>query len=307
MHRTIRGIIDALITYWLFASLIFFAIRLVPGDPVLLILGDGARLEDIEAMRRQLHFDEPLSEQYVRFLRGLVTFNFGDSLRVAGVTAFHRVGASLGSTIRLSGMAVAIGSIGGILCSLAMVGSRLSRWARAVERVLIAVTSVPLLAFGPVASYVLAARFRLVPLPGDPDAPFGGLLFASVLLAIPLGAHAARIAYASLREVSDAPFLRVVRAKGGGSWRVWAVHALPASIGPILAVTGAQLGALLAGAIVLERLFEREGLGTLILGAYAARDIPVLQAAVIVGGGLFIGVQSLVVAIHPMIDPRARA
>jgi len=94
-------------------------------------------------------------------------------------------------------------------------------------------------------------RARVVPLPGDPDAGAGGLLFASGLLAVPLAAHVGRVTRAALAEVAGAPFLTVAGAKGARPLRVWVVHALPAVVGPIVTVVATQLGALLGGAVVL--------------------------------------------------------
>ncbi len=147
---------------------------------------------------------------------------------------------------------------------------------------------------------------QVVPLPGDPDAGFAGLLFASGLLAFPLAAHVGRISRAALDGIAREPFLLVASAKGGGALRVWVVHALPAVVGPIVTVVASQLGALLGGAVVLERLFERRGLGTLILEAYSTRDLPVLEGAVVAAGLLFVGAQAAGSALHAAIDPRAR-
>jgi peptide/nickel transport system permease protein len=152
----------------------------------------------------------------------------------------------------------------------------------------------------------LAVRARVVPLPGDPDAPAAGLLFAAALLAIPLAAHLGRIARAALADVARAQFLVTAHAKGVAPARVWVVHALAAVAGPIATVVATQLGALLGGAVVLERMFERRGLGTLILEAYATRDLPVLEGAVVATGVLFIAAQAVGAAVHAAIDPRAR-
>jgi peptide/nickel transport system permease protein len=115
-----------------------------------------------------------------------------------------------------------------------------------------------------------------------------------------------RTGRAALAEVASLPFLTVAAAKGATPLRVWLVHALPAVSGPILTVIATQLGALLGGAVVLERLFERWGLGTLILEAYASRDLPVIEAAVVVSGAIFVFVQALAVALHAAVDARAR-
>jgi peptide/nickel transport system permease protein len=175
-----------------------------------------------------------------------------------------------------------------------------------MERGLVAVAAAPLVAFAPALTWALAVRVRVVALPGDPDAGAGGALFASALLALPLAAHVGRVTRAALADIARAPFLLVARAKGGRPLRVWVVHALPPVVGPVATVVATQLGALLGGAVVLERLFERWGLGTLILEAYAARDLPVLEGAVVASGLLFVLAQAAGTAAHIAIDPRAR-
>jgi peptide/nickel transport system permease protein len=298
---------EALLVVVSLASLVFFALRLLPGDPARLVLGDEASADDLARVRATLHLDEPLLAQYARFVRGLATLDLGDSFRRPGTSAMARVGEALVPTAQLAGVAVAIGAVAGVFAAVAASGPWLRPAARAwVERVLVGLAAAPLVAFAPVVTWALAARARLVPLPGDPDSGAAGLLFASALLSIPLAAHVGRIARASLADVARAPFLAVASAKGARPLRVWVVHALPAVVGPIVTVVATQLGALLGGAVVLERMFERWGLGTLILEAYATRDLPVLEGAVVAAGLLFVAAQALGAAAHVAIDPRAR-
>ncbi len=290
------------------ASLVFFALRLLPGDPARLVLGDDASPAELSRVRSSLHLDEPLLAQYGRFLRGLATLDLGDSLRRPGTGAMASVGDALVPTAELAVVAVVLGALAGLVAAVLARGPWLApRGRRWIERGLVAMAATPLLAFAPVVTWAVAARARLVPLPGDPDAGAAGLLFASVLLALPLAAHVGRIASASLADVARAPFLAVAIAKGAKPLRVWFVHALPAVAGPVVTVVATQLGALLGGAVVLERMFERRGLGTLILEAYATRDLPVLEGAVVAAGLLFVAAQGLGTAVHVAIDPRARA
>jgi peptide/nickel transport system permease protein len=298
--------LEATAVLLLLASLVFFALRLLPGDPARLVLGDQAGASEIALVRARLHLDEPLPTQYVRFLKGIGTLDLGDSFRRPGVPALRRVASALGPTAELAGLAVGLGALFGLAFAALAFGPWLGSRRLWVERGMVALAASPLIAFAPVLTYSLAARARVIPLPGDPEAGALGLLFASALLAVPLSAHVGRTARAALSELGQGQFLIVAAAKGATPRRVVFLHALPAASGPILAVIATQLGALLGGAVVLERLFERWGLGTLILEAYAARDLPVLEGAILAAGALFVGVQSVAAFFHVLIDPRAR-
>jgi peptide/nickel transport system permease protein len=291
----------------LLASLVFLALRVLPGDPAALVLGDQASASELARLRSKLHLDESLWLQYARFLRGLVTLDLGESLRRPGVTASARVLEALFPTAQLAFGAVTLGSMVGTFLAVLAAAPWLGARRVWLDRLFVAISATPLLAFAPVLTYALAARLRVVPLPGDPDAGLGGLVFASGLLAIPLAMSVARVGRAALDAVARAPFLAVARAKGAHPLRVWLLHALPAASGPLLTVIATQLGALLGGAIVLERLFERPGLGSLILEAYGTRDLPVLEASVIAAGALFVVTQGVFAGIHAAIDPRVRS
>jgi peptide/nickel transport system permease protein len=291
MSSAFARVFEAWLVLVALASLVFFALRILPGDPALLILGDSASVTEVATLRARLHLDEPLLVQYGRFLSGIHTLDLGDSLRRPGVKATRRVLSALGPTAELAALAEG-----------PWLGTR-RRW---IERAMVVVAASPLIAFAPVLTYALAARARVVPLPGDPQAGVYGLLFASALLAVPLAAQVGRTGRAALAELTRGQFLTVAAAKGATPRRVIFLHALPAASGPILTVIAAQLGALLGGAVVLERLFERWGLGTLILEAYASRDLPVLEGAVVAAGALFVLAQGGAAFAHALLDPRAR-
>lgn len=307
MKRALGKLGEALLVVLALATLVFLALRVLPGDPAALVLGEQSSEVERAALRAKLHLDETLFMQYARFVRGLFTFDLGDSIRRPGTSAVARVIDAAAPTASLAGLSVAIGVALGVSAAVFGAGPWLGERRTYVDRAATALAATPLLAFAPVLTFALAARLRVVPLPGDPDAGAMGLVFASGLLALPLAAHLARVSRAALDDVARAQFLGVARAKGASHARVYWLHALPASIGPIVTVIGSQLGALLGGAVVLERLFERRGLGTLILEAYASRDLPVLEAAVVFSGALFVGAQQLAAAVHAAIDPRARS
>ncbi len=299
--------LEAAVVVLVMATLVFLALRLLPGDPARLLLGDQASPADLATLRAELGLDQPMYVQYARFLRGLVTLDLGPSLRHPSSGAAALVTRALVPTSELAGVSVVIASIAGTLAAVLATGPFLGARRVWVERAAVAIASTPLLSFAPLVTYALAVRLRIAPLPGDPDAGAAGLLLASGLLALPLAAHVTRVGRAALEDVARAQFLAVARAKGASPARTWLLHALPPSLGPILAVIASQLGALLGGAVVLERLFERPGLGTLILEAYAARDMPVLEGAIVAAGALFVVVQAVAAAAHALVDPRVRA
>jgi peptide/nickel transport system permease protein len=305
-----RGVAErsagALLVLGALATLVFLALRLLPGDPATLVLGEQASDADRAELRARLGLDASLPLQYARFLGGLARLDLGDSLARPGTAAFSEVGRALGPTAALAGLAVGLGSVLGVAAALFSVAPWLGTRREWVHRAILLVAATPLVAFAPLATFVLAVQWRLVPLPGDPDSGAAGLVFASSLLALPLAAQVARIARAALLDQSRAKFLDVAAAKGASSVRVWVVHALPPASAPIAVVIATQLGALLGGAVVLERLFERPGLGTLMLNAYAARDIPVLEASVVAAGLLFVAAQAAAGALHAAIDPRGQ-
>jgi len=297
----------AVVVLLVLSTLVFLALRLLPGDPAALVLGDRASAEDRALLRARLGLDDPLPVQYARFLWGLVRGDVGPSLARPGVSAFGAVADAMGPTAALAGTAVLLGATGGIVAAVLCVGPWLGARREWVHRAILVASATPLIALAPLLTFALAVKWRLVPLPGDPESGALGLLFASALLAVPLGAQVGRISRASLMEVASSKFLQVAAAKGASSWRVWLIHGLPPASGPISVVIAAQLGALLGGAVVLERLFERPGLGTLMLNAYAARDLPVLEASVIAAGLLFVAAQALAGAVHALVDPRGKA
>ena len=199
------------------ASLVFFALRVLPGDPAKLVLGDEASAADLARVRALLHLDEGLGAQYARFLGGLCTLDLGDSLRRPGTSAMARVGEALVPTTELALAGVVLGAALGIAAALLATGPWLRPGARGwIDRALVALAATPLLALAPLLTWLLAVRVRLVPLPGDPDAGAAGLLVAGGLLALPLAAHVGRIGRAALADLERAPFLSVARAKGEG-------------------------------------------------------------------------------------------
>jgi ABC-type dipeptide/oligopeptide/nickel transport system permease component len=293
---------------WLLATIVFCVLRVLPGDPTDVVLGDLASEAARNSLRARLELDRPWWEQYGSFLTRCVGWRSGASLRRPDVPVWSLVAANLGPTAVLATLSVAGAGIGGLAAALLTKGPWLGSFGRrCMAQLLAALSATPLLAWAPLGLYILAVRVRAVPLPGDPDAGLAGLLVAASMLAVPLFAHVGRVGAAALEGVERMKFVHVARAKGAREARVWIVHALAPSLGPVIATLASQWGALLGGAVVLERLCARPGLGTLLIESYATRDLPVLETAVVAGGALFVAAQFAGAAIHAILDPRAKA
>jgi peptide/nickel transport system permease protein len=302
----LKRVTGAFATVWVVVSIVFFVMRALPGDPATLVLGEHAGAAERDALRRQWGLDGSLFAQYVQFLGRIAHGHLGPSLRDKTVDAVAIVARALPSTVALATIGVALGALVGVTLgsiSIALRGRAVGSIARAA---ILVASAAPLLAVAPLATWLFAVRFALTPLPADPQAGLAGLFFSGTLLAIPLSAAVARVTAGALGEATRAQFLVTARGKGRGPVGVWALHALPACAGPIVTVVAAQLGALLGGAVVLERMLERDGLGTVLAQALASRDLPVIEAAVVASSALFVIAQGLGTWVHAAIDPRAR-
>ena len=298
----VRRVVGALVTMLLLAALLFFATRVLPGDITPIVLGEEASASDRARLRERLHLDDSKSMQAALFARDVVLLDWGTSLRRPSERCLDRVREAAKPTAALAFTAVGIGAALGLALAVTTTVTRSRRLRRAMDLV----AATPLLAFAPVVTWLFAWKLRVVSLPGDPEAGLGGLLFASGLLAAPLAAHLARLTVALLEPLREGNALRLVRAKGATELRVWVAHALPQVASTVVVIVGAQLGSLLGGALVLERLFERPGLGLLALEAWQARDLPMLEASVLASGALFVATQVAAGLVASIVDVRTQ-
>jgi len=153
---------------------------------------------------------------------------------------------------------------------------------------------------------VFAVELRWLPLPGGDTHGGLALLLPALTIGTGLAAVLTRQTRAAMLEVLNEQYISAARAKGLSEARVLWRHALPNALVPVLTIGAAQLGALLSGAVITERIFERQGLGTLFIEAFFTRDLPVIQGCVLVFGVVYVLVQLSVDLVHGAIDPRVR-
>ena len=306
VRTLLARIARALVTAWLVVSLSFVLIRAVPGDPVDAILGEQASPEDRAAVRASLHLGEPLLAQYGRFLGELGDGSLGHSFRAPERTVRSLIGEAFVPTLELAACALALAWLVAIPLGVLSAARRGTRVDRVASFSSLLGLALPTIWLGPLLVLAFAVELRILPLPGDQPEARAALVLPALTVGTALAATLTRQTRAAMIEVLGMPYIAAARARGLSSVRVFFRHALRNALMPVLTVSAAQLGALLSGAVIAEKVFERPGLGTLFLEGFFARDIPVVQGVVRVVGVVYVLVNLAVDLAYALIDPRVR-
>ena len=283
---------------------VFSMLFLVPGDPVKIMLAEFVTTPDqIAQMRAQLHLDEPVLKQYGRFVTNALRGDLGVSIRSRRPVAAE-ITENIGSTgqLALASMLVAIG-LGVPLGLLAALGR--NSWLD-VAAMVVALLGVAMPSFwlGFLLIFVFSLHLGWLPATGGGDLPH--LVMPAVALGMIAAAIIARLTRSSMLEVLGQDYVRTARAKGLGSGSVTVRHALRNALIPVVTVFGLQFGNLLAGAVIVETVFSRPGLGRLIVGGILAKDFPLVQGTVLFVAAAYVLINVVVDVAYAYVDPRIR-
>jgi len=310
MKQTLTRLFLTLPVVWLVVSLVFLLIHLVPGDPILQMLGEGATVADVTALRHQYELDKPLHVQYMHYWAGVAHGNLGASIRLHDSVThliLERYPYTLALTVAALILALALALPAGIFAAL--------RRGRAVDQSLSIVSlfglSVPGIALGPVLILVFSIGLGWTPVSG---ANSGGstaigwsyLILPAVTMGASLAAILTRMVRTAMLEELGQDYIRTARSKGLSETAVVWRHALPNALIPIVTVVGLQFGALLAGAIVTEKIFSWPGLGRLVVDAISNRDYALVQGCLLAIGLTYVLVNFLTDVAYRWINPRMR-
>ena len=310
MKQILTRLVLTIPVVWLVVSLVFLLIHLVPGDPVLEMLGEGATPADIDALRHQYGLDQPLWKQYLHYWNGVLHGNLGDSIRLHDTVA-HLVAQRYPYTLALTVAALGIGLVLALPAGIAAAVRR-GRWLdQALSVVSLFGLSVPGLALGPVLILVFSILLGWLPVSG---ANAGGsrsidwhfLVLPSIAMGASLAAILTRMVRTAMLEELGQDYIRTARAKGLNERAVLWRHALPNALVPIVTVVGLQFGALLAGAIVTEKIFSWPGLGRLVVDAISNRDYALVQGCLLSIGLTYVLVNLLTDVVYRWVNPRMR-
>ena len=288
---------------WLVVSVVFLLIHLVPGDPILQMLGEGAPAADVAATRHAYGLDLPLGQQYLHYWNGVLHGDLGPSIRfdqtVSSLIA-QRYPFTLQLTVAALFVAIVISIPAGVRSA-----ERRGRWDdKLLSVVSLFGLSFPNFALGPILILFFAIKLGLLPVSGSGS--LAHLVLPAITMGSALAAILTRMVRTSMLEELSQDYIRTARAKGLSERVVIYRHALRNAMLPVLTVLGLQFGALLAGAIVTEKIFSWPGIGRLTLDAIGNRDYYLVQGGILAIGLTYVIVNFLTDLLYSVANPRIR-
>jgi ABC-type dipeptide/oligopeptide/nickel transport system permease component len=288
---------------WLVVSLVFLLIHLVPGDPILQMLGEGAPAADVQATRHLYGLDIPLGQQYLHYWSGVLHGDLGPSFRFnQGVTKLITQRYPYTLQLTLAALLVAM-----LLSIPAGVHSarRRNHWDdRLLSVVSLFGLSFPNFALGPILILLFSIKLGWLPVSGS--GTFAHLILPAITMGGALAAILTRMVRTSMLEELGQDYIRTARAKGLPERTVVYHHALRNAMIPVITVLGLQFGALLAGAIVTETIFSWPGIGRLTIQAIGNRDYYLVQGCILAIGLTYVAVNLMTDLLYTVVNPRIR-
>ncbi|HEY6369174.1 MAG TPA: ABC transporter permease [Candidatus Sulfotelmatobacter sp.] len=303
LSRLFQRVLYTLPVIWLVVSLVFLLIHLVPGDPIAQMLGEGAPAADIAATRHAYGLDAPLGEQYIRYWKGVLHGDLGRSIRYNKSVTLS-LAQAYPYTLRLTLASLCVAIILSIPAGVRSARCR-NRWDdRLLSVVSLFGLSFPNFALGPI--FILLFSIKLGWLPVSGAGAFANLVLPALTMGSALAAILTRMVRTSMLEELSQDYIRTARAKGLPERTVVYRHALRNAMIPVLTVLGLQFGALLAGAIVTEKIFSWPGLGRLTVDAISSRDYFLVQGCILAIGLTYVAVNFLTDVLYSVANPRIR-
>jgi ABC-type dipeptide/oligopeptide/nickel transport system permease component len=308
MTGIVKRVVTTLPVIWVVVTVVFLLIHLVPGDPIVQMLGDGATAADVAGLRHAYGLDAPLMTQYGHYCWGVLHGDLGQSLRLHD-SVLHLILQRYPYTLALTVAATLLGVVLSVPAGVAS-ARRANRWPdRTLGVVSLFGLSFPNFALGPILILVFSIGLGWLPVSG---AGTGGgdfllhLVLPAVTLGLGMAAILTRMVRSSMLEELGQDYIRTARAKGLPERVVVYRHALRNALNPVLTVVGLQFGSLLAGAIVTETIFGWPGIGRLTLSAISNRDYALVQGCILAVGLTYVAVNLLTDSLYALADPRIR-
>jgi len=328
----LQRLLLALPTLFGVALVVFVLMRVVPGDPIAMMIPPGASQNDIAVLRALYGLDRSIGAQFLIWLREVGGGNFGTSITYRQ-DVLSLIADRLPATLELGSVAMliacAIGGLAGVVSA-----ARHGRWLSSlIDSLAAIIQSIPDFLWGLIFILLFGVLLPWLPISGRLDpllsqaAGTGFILLRNLLdgrldivgsilthmlapalaLALPVAAMLSRVLKASMQEALASDYVMLARLKGLGARRVLLYEALPNAVTPTLSLSAVQFAFLLGGTVLIERLFSYPGIGSLAISAVVGRDLPLIQAVVLTFAVLFITINLLVDGLVVLLNPRLRS
>jgi oligopeptide transport system permease protein len=303
-RHVLRRLLVSLPTLLLIVTLSFYMMRLAPGGPF-----DQERPipPEIRAnIERAYHLDEPLWQQYLRYLGGVVRGDFGPSYRTKDFTVTELLLEGAPASFKVGGLAVVLATVLGLLAGMTA-ALRQNSWVDYTSMGLAMVgIAIPNFVMAPLLTLVFGVYLGWLPVGGWGGGAWPFLVLPVVSLALPQVARVARLSRGAMIEQLHANYVRTARAKGLRERLVLLRHALPGTLLPVVSYLGPMTAALLTGSVVIESIFSIPGIGRYFVQAALDRDYTVVMGVVVVYAALIITLNLLVDLVYGLLDPKVR-
>jgi peptide/nickel transport system permease protein/oligopeptide transport system permease protein len=295
-------VVASVFTLWVTVTVVFFMLRLLPGDPARIFASDTATPEEVSQLRERLNLDKPLPYQYALFMAQLAHGDLGTSIRT-NTSVLGEIAARLPQTIELAVSSMIIAVLIGVPAGIISAVKRNS-WLDSLTSVgtLVGV-AIPVYLLGLLLMMIFSVKLQWLPASGNRDG-LKSLILPSLTIAAFSMALIARMTRSSVLEVMSKEYTTALRAKGLTERWVILKHVLRNALIPVVTVIGLQFGTLLGGSILTETIFGWPGIGRLLTQSLTSRDYPMVQGVVMVFAACFIAVNLLVDVLYAYIDPR---
>lgn len=280
---------------------VFFAFKLIPGDPAAMFAGEQASPETIARVRHEMGLDRPVLVQYVAYIGRLLRGDMGNSF-MTGRSVALEVSIRFGNTLRLAVLSTLLSSFLGITMGLISAIKRETLIDYSLTAFSLLGISMPIFWLGLLMIYVFSLKLGWLPISGNES--WQNYIMPVIVLSMVSIATILRISRSSALEVMCEDFVRTARGKGLIEHLITFRHVLPNALIPIVTVIGLQFGNQLGGAIITETIFGWPGMGRLLVTAVEQRDIPVVQGCLLVFATCFVLVNLVADLIYAAVDPR---
>ena len=308
----LRRFIGSVLVMWAVATLVFFMLRLVPGDPIAAMLADAGGPEEMEALRRRLGLDRSLIVQYGIWFWNMLQGDLGNSIYGSRIPVTQIIVEAIPRTLSLSLLAFVIAMAIALPAGILSATRRNTATDTTVSLFAFLGLSMPDFWLAIILIIIFAANLQWLPAIGYTPMDeglwqwFRHLILPAIAIGTAFSAIIARMIRSSLLEVLNSDYMRTARSKGLTPRMLMFGHALPNAMIPVITVLGIAFALLISGAVVVENVFAIKGLGRVLIEGILNRDYPVVQGAVLVVSAIFVFSNLLVDLLYGVIDPRIR-